>query len=439
MSTVTPEAPLTIVRLTMENLKGITAVEIVPDPEGNLVIVSGPNGAGKSSVLDGIWLVLGGPAAKKQTPQPIRAGETSAHAVLDLGDFTATRWWYGDGTSKLTVMSKDGAVYKSAQAFLDAKIGALSFDPFGFTRKSAREQLEDLLELVDLPFDPLELQAERDLVYGRRTEIGRTVTELEGQLAGAGDFDDVPDEEISMGEILDQITAAEQLAAANSETRRLHAQAVSTVESRTATVLVLQRQLYDAQERLTGAIADAAETREKVEQIVEAPDVSSFREQLAGAEEINAQVRAKQERNRVASQHEEASESYASLTRSIEAIDERKKVAVAEAKMPVEGLSFDENGVMFDGVPFGQCSSAQQLRVSLAMGMAMNPRIGVLLIKDGSLLDKTSLALIREMAVGYQVWIEQVTEPGAGVGFEMSEGAVIDTTAEVVSALEAQE
>ena len=55
----------------------------------------------------------------------------------------------------------------------------------------------------------------------------------------------------------------------------------------------------------------------------------------------------------------------------------------------------------------------EQIRVSLAMAMSLNPKLRVIRILDGSLLDADNLALITEAAVAayYQVWIERVSDP----------------------------
>src|SRR3972149_5444565 len=49
---ITAGHPLTIVRLTAENVKRLKAVSIAPD--GNLVVLSGRNGPGKSSGRDAL-------------------------------------------------------------------------------------------------------------------------------------------------------------------------------------------------------------------------------------------------------------------------------------------------------------------------------------------------------------------------------------------------
>jgi predicted ATP-dependent endonuclease of OLD family len=75
-----------------------------------------------------------------------------------------------------------------------------------------------------------------------------------------------------------------------------------------------------------------------------------------------------------------------------------------------DGISFDEFGVLLNGLPFTQASTGEQLRVSVAVGMALNPRLRVIFIRDGSLIDDAGLALIAELAQknDYQVWLETV-------------------------------
>jgi hypothetical protein len=97
----------------------------------------------------------------------------------------------------------------------------------------------------------------------------------------------------------------------------------------------------------------------------------------------------------------------------------------ATAWFPVEGLGFNADGVTYQGRPFAQASSAEQLRVSVAPGMALNPSLRVMRIQDGSLLDSESLRLLTELATQHamQCWIEVVDETGA-VGVYIEDGTV---------------
>ena len=66
-----------IVRLTASNVKRLKAVDITPD--GTLQIITGRNAQGKTSVLDAIWLALGGGAASKDTHREYRPHVTLAY------------------------------------------------------------------------------------------------------------------------------------------------------------------------------------------------------------------------------------------------------------------------------------------------------------------------------------------------------------------------
>ena len=151
-----------IIKLTAENVKRLRAVEITPD--GTVQVITGRNAQGKTSVLDAIWLALGGGAASRETVRPIRDGEDHASVTLDLGDLTVTRTWTGDKTS-LSVKAADGAKYSSPQGVLDSLVGRLSFDPLEFTRLSGRDQVSALLDIVSLDVDLDDLARQRQTAY----------------------------------------------------------------------------------------------------------------------------------------------------------------------------------------------------------------------------------------------------------------------------------
>lgn len=397
-----------IIKLTAENVKRLKAVEITPD--GTVQVITGRNAQGKTSVLDAIWLALGGGAASRETARPIRAGEDKASVTLDLGDLVVTRTWTGEKTA-LTVKSANGAKYSSPQGVLDALVGRMSFDPLEFTRLSGRDQLAALLELVQLDVDLDELAADRQLLYTDRTEIGRKVKALEGQAAGLGQVEEAPAEEVSASDLIARIRAAQ-------ETEQHQARDRHTVEVLTATVEDLERKLADARSRLSAAQEDVAQ-----HQPVE--DVAALERDLATVEETNRAVRRNAERRAVAERLTAVRNAYVAATTAIDDIDQAKADALAKAEFPVPGLGFDDAGVTYNGVPFAQASAAEQIRVSLAMAMSLNPQLRVIRILDGSLLDADNLRLISEMAAerDYQVWIERVAD-GSGVGVVIEDGEI---------------
>lgn len=384
-----------VISLTTTNYKRAKHVEIKPDPDGNLVIVAGKNGQGKSSVLDSIAAALGG-ANSKTTPKPIRDGEDRAEIVLETEDLTVTRVFTPSG-SRLTLTSKDGAKYPKAQAKLDELVGNLSMDPLAFTLLDDKKQLAQLLDLVDLPFDPEQLEAERKQVFDERTAVNRRVKEFESALAQFGELPaDLPTAEVSVSGLLSEYHEARN----KNEVLQRSQQFVES----------LQADIEQLEEQLAKAKNDLAEALASVDPNAKPIDLTAIQAQIDGAEETNRLVRKAQERGALAFQYEAAKGQANQLTAKLDQIAKTKADGLAAAEFPVAGLGFTDDGVTYQGVPFKQASSAEQIRVSMAMAIALNPKLKVIRIQDGSLLDTDSLALIEETAQehGYQIWLEVV-------------------------------
>ncbi|MFJ2144370.1 AAA family ATPase [Glutamicibacter sp. NPDC087831] len=384
-----------VISLTTTNYKRAKHVEIKPDPDGNLVIVAGKNGQGKSSVLDSIAAALGG-ANSKTTPKPIRDGEDRAEIVLETEELTVTRVFTPSG-SRLTLTSKDGAKYPKAQAKLDELVGNLSMDPLAFTLLDDKKQLAQLLDLVDLPFNPDQLEAERKQVFEERTAVNRRVKEFESALAQFGELPaDLPSAEVSVSGLLSEYHEARN----KNEVLQRSQQFVET----------LQAEIEQLEEQLAKAKNDLSEALASVDPNAKPIDLTAIQAQIDGAEETNRLVRKAQERGALAFQFEAAKGQANQLTAMLDQIAKTKADGLASAQFPVDGLGFTDEGVTYQGVPFKQASSAEQIRVSMAMAIALNPKLKVIRIQDGSLLDSDSLALIEETAQehGYQIWLEVV-------------------------------
>ena len=94
--------------------------------------------------------------------------------------------------------------------------------------------------------------------------------------------------------------------------------------------------------------------------------------------------------------------------------------------MPVPGLELGDDYVMFNKVPLEQSSTAEQLRVSVAIGLSLNPKLRVLLIRNGNMLDEDSMALVAKQAeeANAQLWCEYVTADAEGCSVFIEDGEV---------------
>ncbi|UUG70025.1 AAA-ATPase [Arthrobacter phage Zucker] len=399
-----------IIRLESTNYKRLKAVEIAPDPDGNLVIVAGKNGQGKTSILDSITAALGGVNAKT-TPKPIRDGEERAEIILETEDLVITRRFTASG-STLVVKAPDGAVYPKGQSKLDDMLGRLSLDPLAFTQLSDRDQLATLLDLVKLPFDPEQLAAERKELFEVRTEVNRELKQAQAAADAITITKEMADlKPVSVMDLLDAFRSGQALNQKIAAAETARNEWADKVE-------LLKRELAEAEQELKTAEEHLSTAPPRV-------DLDSIQDKLDHAEQINADVRTFESWTRASDTLAERQAEAAELTAKIEDIDKRKADGLAAAEFPVDGLGFDDSGVTYNGVPFKQASSAEQLRVSLAMAIALNPKLRVIRIADGSLLDSDNLALVESIARenDFQVWIEMVGD-GNGRGIIIEDGQV---------------
>jgi len=392
-----------ILKLSARNFKRLRAVEITPGPDG--VILTGKNGAGKSSCLDAIWAALGSKAASP--PDPIRHGEEEAEVELDLGEIKVRRRWKA-GRSDLLVTDKNGA-YAAPQKLLDGLVGSIAFDPLAFTRSTPKEQIAQMLRLVDLGGLDLEALARtRAERYSKRTEKGRQ----RDRSKGAAEAIVIPEGPAELRSIADISAAAQK--AGEEHRKRKDWEAKDQRMTENLADLVAER------DKLSGQIKDlgvqCAEHKSASPPVVADSFLAESARAITEAEAHNEKHRARAAAERAKDLHKAEADArakeYRALTKEIEAIDSKKTGALAAAKFPVDGMGFDDEGrgITFGGVLLEQCGEAERIRVSTAVAMATNPRLQVVAIRDASLLDEESMQAVWDLtkARGYQLFLEVV-------------------------------
>lgn len=421
-----------IIALTAENIKKLTAVEIRPD--GNLVQITGANGSGKTSVLDSIWWAISGSKNVQRTP--IHKGAEKAVIRLDLGDLIITRRFNrqedGDYTTSLAVENAEGAKYPSPQTVIDKLIGSLAMDPLAFARSEPRAQFETLKRFVT-GFDFGEHERAQKADYDARTNANRRAKDAESRAAQFTLPADVPADPINEDELLERLTEAQTHNGDIEVRKERRANVAADVErSRRAAAdareraAELRRQADKCDADAAGHDKTADDLKAKLDAAGKLPDpidLSTIRGELDAARATNAMVQQRRNRDGFLSEAKTATGESEALTAKMKARDAAKMKAIAEAALPLDGIGFGDGFVTLNGVPFDQASDAEQLRASCAIAMASNPKLRVLRIRDGSLLDENGLRSLAEMADAndYQVWVERVDTSGA-VGFVLENG-----------------
>lgn len=406
-----------IIRLQSENIKRLRAVEITP--KGNLVLIGGQNGQGKSSVLDSIAMGLGG--GDMIPDVPVRQGEEKAKIVLELEDLVIRRTFTAAGGTALVVENKDGARYPKPQDMLDRLTGKLTFDPLEFIRLKPQQQLEALKKIVGLDFSALD--AARKKIYDERTILNAQAKTAKAKAEFMPFHETAPAEEHNLSAIVAERDAAKEhnsqqasLTKARDNANDSLTGARSKCEWIKEEIASLERKLGDARRNLKEvedtipALGIRLKSAEDALAAFQPKDISAINTMLVDAEVQNKRVRDNAARADALREANKLAAAADALTSQIDEIDKQKQEALAGAAFPVPGLSFNDGSVLFNGIPFNQASSAEKLRVSLAMASATNPKLKIMLIRDGSLLDDQSLELLTDFATqnDLQVWLERV-------------------------------
>lgn len=420
---------LSILEFKAENFMKLKVVQITPT--SNTVILSGANEQGKSAVLKAILVALAGKDSLKEIPEPIRKGSDKGEITLDLGDYIVTRTFTAKD-SYLTITNREGAKYGSPQKLLDELFNKNTIDPSEFLLLDEEKQYKQLKSVVEIEVDIDEIERLKKAVFDERTIVNREAKQLEARLnALSVPAEELPENEIASSEILTKINDASQIIADNNEQReqlktkaRTFNQLKSVKEDIESKIKLMQDELLKTNELLAAAQKEGKELQDKVSILVD-PDITQFNSDLLALETTNKKIRQAKEYNQLAKELTTKQQEAEKHTAKIKQYDETKQKALLEAKFPVDGLSFSENGISYKGIPFSQCSSEERLRVSLAIAMAQNPKLKVILLRDGSLFDSKNMKVIEELAAenGYQVWVEKVDDSGK-VGIVIEDGMV---------------
>lgn len=441
-----PQSYYKVINLVVSNVKRIKAVQVLP--VDNVVTIGGANDQGKTSLLDSIqWLF---DWASSGCEQPIRHGASKAEIKAELkeyatapdtvmlGDLVITRKFSATGTPTLKVTHKDGAAVSSPQTILDQLCAKMTFDPLAFTRMKSEQQAEQLRKLVGLDFS--EINRNQKAIYDERTQTNRELVQKRAKFADLKHHDDAPAGEVSVATLMQELQGIQKHNKANQDVRGLTAGFNSAIETKQlevgalnaeiavldAKLVGLRRDLESHREALLKAQNESHRHAEKVADLIDNPE-DDVNKRIENLDTQNAKYRDMKARSEVAKEVSELEAKSAKQTTEIEAIDADREKQLSEAKFPLPGLRFDDSGVLLNGVPFNQSGTAAKIRASMAIGLALNPRVRVVLIRDASLIDSAGMKVISDMAKEQdaQVWCE-VLDTGKNVSVVIEDGQILE-------------
>lgn len=409
-----------ILKLEASNIKGIKAVVI--EPEAGLVEVVGKNGHGKTSALDAIEMALRG---KKYCPnKPIRDGEEKGEIILELGDhisknvdFVVKRTFTEKG-SYLKVTNGDGLEYKSSQGMLDALCGAMAFDPMEFTRMDAKKRSETLKKLGGLNFDDIEKTYKK--YFDERTILKRESRDLDGYYKDYKELEPVivPDISEIQNERNEAYKYNKNIELDKVELERHEQEYMNEMDS----ISELEEKIKNIKERKEKRAEKIKEFKNKDYTV---KSLDQYDEQIKNFGESTKKAELYKQKLSIERQMGEKKESIDLMTNKLDSLKVEKEEMLTNCKLPIDGLDFINGDVSYGGIEFEQINMAEKIKISLAMAMALNPRLKIVRIMNGSLIDDDGMKQIKEMAEekGFDIWIEKVSaEKTTSNSFLITEG-----------------
>jgi hypothetical protein len=410
-----------LVELRVDNFKAIKAVAIKPDR--SLFKITGRNAQGKSSILDAVAAAIGG--AGCFPPEPIRKGADEAVISLNFGDLQLRRRIYkraDDSVAhELYLEYADGKKPKEKQHVLDELRGSpIADDPLEFSRLKPKDRYELIKGLID--FDFKTMGDRRQELFDDRRLVGRDFEKAKGAVDSINLPADAPTTTIDITALAAEMRSATETNAMIDRRAERREQSATEIEQLLDEADSLRAQAKQKEDR-------AAVLRKQLEDAGPLPDkvnIDGLSAKLAQAETHNRNAVVGAERARKVKDRDELGASYDKLTVEIEAIDKAKQQAIEKAELPVKGLTFGEDDILLDGLPFEQASTARKIRVSTALLMALKPQLRVLLVREGSLLDDEARAALETDAErnDFVVLMETVGEDATG-GVLIEDGRVV--------------
>ena len=435
------------------------------DFDGTVYFVTGDNELGKSTLLKAIGALLTG-----NRDDVLRNGASKGFAKMVVGDDgeeydVQLSFTEANPRGTLTIKQKSTGMQTNNVSMLQRIFGYQDFDAVEFSRWSEtaegrRKQIavvksllapsvRERIEAIDTEVSGLKLE---------RTGINRDVKTFAGfvqTIAAQLDPDD-------LRKYADPVDVSELLAR-----QQTNAQLIEKAKTVRAAIAQRTAQLADIPRRLEAEKAKADEVRKQIADKVEAARIvyeNALKEQkeserkiaelfdenvaainaekadfekrkaaaeqwMAKYEEINpektnvpallADAEAHNKRHQIVCQYNEKKAQYDAIKDKAKQMDSKivelgteRANLIANAELPIAGLSFSEDGLTLNGVPFvpGKVSDSQTMEIAAKLVIACNPTVKVFRIARGESLGAKRLQTIVDIARknGFQGFIEQV-------------------------------
>lgn len=448
-------------QLSLSNFQNIAKFEATFN--GNIYLITGENEIGKSTFLKAIAILLTG-----NRDEVLATDAEKGFAKAVVGDNNVNyevelRFTKANPRGTLTIKQQGTDIGSDRISALQSIFGYQEFDAEEFIRWSEtaegrRKQVEIVKSLMPSEAQERLIAIDKDILSleEKRLQDGRELKVFDGIVKGLEKEVSVADmttyaEPVVLQKLIDKktqiVTIAEQYKGVKErmETR------VGELAAIPGAIAEVRQVLEETHKELEKELSDLkAEYEKKVEVINKKRVLSNETAQIAikekeeykilletqitkakkyiaetvvpSAEEVQTEIDNAQTHNdkhkkvleyvEQKKKFDEITKKVASHQTSIDSLKSEKEAVVKSAKLPIEGLSFSEDGLVLNGLPFahGKVSTSQEMEVAAKLIIAKNPTTKVFRVARGESLGQAKFDALVAFAKkeGFQGFIEQV-------------------------------
>ena len=421
--------------------------EFNADFDGNVYFITGDNELGKSTVLKAIGALLTG-----NRDAVLKNGESKGFAKMIVGDDgeeyeVELKFTKENPRGTLSIKSKTTGMKSDNVSMLQKIFGYTDFDAVEFSRWSEtaegrRKQIEVVKSLL-----PEEVRT-------RISEIDTTVAGLKTERTGVNrdlktykSISDAAGQGLTTRDLKTYAKPKDITELMKEQAE--NAQLIEKAKTVRSALELRKKQLEEIPERLAAAKATYEKAIEEAKKAIERTE-KLYKEAIAQIESEKADYEARKanaekwlanyeennpgkldtaEQLRKAEEHNKKAAKVADYLSKKKQADDKKAEAekmdseiaelsaereklISSAKLPISGLSFSDDGLVLNDVPFvaGKVSDSQIMEVAAKLIIASNPTVKVFRIARGESLGQKRLQAILDLAKkeGFQGFIESV-------------------------------
>ena len=417
--------------VNIKNFKNLKTIELSID--GRSFYISGKNGRGKSSLIQALQIPFD---ADMLPVEPISVGEDKASISIKVSGIMygqdAKRVYRLDVTftpsakcGNIKIFNDKDEEVSKTRSFVDGLFNAISFDILSFLKMKPAAQVQELRSLLPKEFlDEIDqLDTDRKKKFDARAYKNTRAKELEGSLKTHG-YSEAEVKKYLQPMDVEQLNADIEVIRKKEVDYDMVERGVLDREQRMVRLDEEEKDIHEQIEALKAKLVELEKVRAVTDVELKKgrtyldkhvrPDATELTDRMAEAAKHNEHHNILKVYKEKMKELADAKEESETLSREIKDIDAKKVKMFSHQDVPVKGLTFTQDAVLFEGLPLdeNQVERSRLIKISAEIAMAINKRLKVIFIQDASLLDKESIKYLRELCEekDYQLIMEIVSD-----------------------------